>query len=884
MNTKEKIEELTIKATNGDADAQNELGCAYHSGDGVDKNYTQAYRWFKKSAMQGNKYAMYNLGLAYEYGRGVKIDYKQAHLWYGKLSSSGYLQGIKKEIALWDKYDYHLDRSILKYPSFINNPFRVLGVYTNATARDIAANKSRMDAFLRLGKLVEFPTDTITKNLYSPLYELEGGDNINDDAKQNINNVYKTIRANEKKLGELKKEPLYSTFNQLDFEEAKKHNELIEKEKRLEDENLSLKSLYEFKSKQLFTIRRTKEIVESALVSINQPIDRIKNAFFWFIKVSSSDEKGLNCLITKGLEDAYGYFDMNHDYSSLINLGICSFMQDDLDEYIKYMTTVIHNENHRLNFVRAVCGNTFQISEEELAHLFIDTLVTEMPNEDWLILFRESGVSGNDDEYISEILAKEPIKILNDFISKSASINRDNGEERYRQAVKLMTAAKEQLPILEDLIGTEALRYQQIADKTAREILNCSIDYFKTCGDTIYDCTKQCLELREYTSSIALGATLKDRIKECLDHIKAKYDNMPPANAYKLFSQIREIIADFSKKPDLIKHSHELLAKTFPLLCEIKEVLGSDNKSYLAIATEVAGNALVNIVSEINIAFEAVDKAYKSKSSSVYSNHIDFNNLLSVLKSALKSGWQEFLNMDQMDFESDFNTERYQPNRDTIKHHLSSFQITTTFMYKNLPYMTETEFFKTATSIYSLKNYLQLYPNGKYVNQAKTKIDNLVKADDDFWDSCLLKRDFEGYLKKYAYGQHSKDAKAEIEKLKTQEEEEYWNACAKNGDYKLYLQKYEKGRHAKEANAFIEKREKYKNWFIWGSVIVAILAVIAAIWGAQGFVVLFGIIAFLGFGGAVGRGDAECGMRLACLGIAGVSALIAYLIANIFNV
>lgn len=45
--------------------------------------------------------------------------------------------------------------------AIINNPFRILGVYTNASLKDITANKGKMTAFLKVGKAVEFTLDSL---------------------------------------------------------------------------------------------------------------------------------------------------------------------------------------------------------------------------------------------------------------------------------------------------------------------------------------------------------------------------------------------------------------------------------------------------------------------------------------------------------------------------------------------------------------------------------------------------------------------------------------------------------------------------------------------------------------------------------------------------
>ena len=90
MKTKEEIEILRADALAGDAGAQNDLGCAYSSGDGVVKNLKEAFMWFERSAKQGNKYGQYNVGRYYQYGFGVVKNVQSAIEWYEKSALQGY--------------------------------------------------------------------------------------------------------------------------------------------------------------------------------------------------------------------------------------------------------------------------------------------------------------------------------------------------------------------------------------------------------------------------------------------------------------------------------------------------------------------------------------------------------------------------------------------------------------------------------------------------------------------------------------------------------------------------------------------------------------------------------------------------------------------------
>lgn len=60
------------------ADAQNYLGIMHQNGYGIEEDYKKALEWYKKSALQENKYAQYNIGNLYYEARGLEKDYKKA--------------------------------------------------------------------------------------------------------------------------------------------------------------------------------------------------------------------------------------------------------------------------------------------------------------------------------------------------------------------------------------------------------------------------------------------------------------------------------------------------------------------------------------------------------------------------------------------------------------------------------------------------------------------------------------------------------------------------------------------------------------------------------------------------------------------------------------
>ena len=71
----------------------------YDSGRGVRQDYTEAIKWYREAAEQGNAGAQNNLGLMYASGQGMLQSGAAAADWYYKASLS-YLKEGKKDDAL----------------------------------------------------------------------------------------------------------------------------------------------------------------------------------------------------------------------------------------------------------------------------------------------------------------------------------------------------------------------------------------------------------------------------------------------------------------------------------------------------------------------------------------------------------------------------------------------------------------------------------------------------------------------------------------------------------------------------------------------------------------------------------------------------------------
>jgi uncharacterized protein len=77
-------------AEKGDAKAQSYLGWCFDTGQGVEKDYAEAVKWYRKAAEQNYAPAQSNLGVCYEKGLGVEKDYAEAVRWFRKATAQSY--------------------------------------------------------------------------------------------------------------------------------------------------------------------------------------------------------------------------------------------------------------------------------------------------------------------------------------------------------------------------------------------------------------------------------------------------------------------------------------------------------------------------------------------------------------------------------------------------------------------------------------------------------------------------------------------------------------------------------------------------------------------------------------------------------------------------
>jgi len=110
-----RFNELKLAAAEGDADTQYELAELYAEGDGVEQNWVEAVKWYRKAAEQGHDLAQFKVGLSYQNGKGVPQSDTEAYVWLNISAENGApLNGRGQAGELADEIRKNLSASQLK--------------------------------------------------------------------------------------------------------------------------------------------------------------------------------------------------------------------------------------------------------------------------------------------------------------------------------------------------------------------------------------------------------------------------------------------------------------------------------------------------------------------------------------------------------------------------------------------------------------------------------------------------------------------------------------------------------------------------------------------------------------------------------------------------
>ncbi|WP_439882191.1 CFI-box-CTERM domain-containing protein [Pontibacter sp. MBLB2868] len=414
-------------------------------------------------------------------------------------------------------------------------------------------------------------------------------------------------------------------------------------------------------------INRNENLINDSFSKIVQNQGKVEHALFWFSNASHLDEPALNHLkdgdTSKAIDiwskTIYGEV-TSRNFSAFNNLGTLklalafsggSLNNDLLRDAIGHKLRLLESDA-LTSFITHVADETYQPNSHEQVKTFIDALtnyLTPFINKPGGINISEvsnlfSLGSTNTKQYVASIYTSKHIHSVEAKIDKTKKARTKSPERGDTLGKKLFAETKEELATLKELLGVSNMQYQLLADKLAKEILQCGIDYFNAYfeSDTI-DSGPGAITLCRYAKSIAVGSQAKQRVEENTKNIQEWIDDKPERDRQKKIETdlvfITAKLKRFNDLPDSIENAKDLIVSCKPRLLNIKQVLGAYDKLYLQISSTIVGNAQGMLVSIVNRSQDKITSSYDPSSkyilllahSTVVEESLTVLNLLSSL-------------------------------------------------------------------------------------------------------------------------------------------------------------------------------------------------------------------------------------------------------------
>ncbi|WP_418330242.1 hypothetical protein [Segatella sp.] len=409
-------------------------------------------------------------------------------------------------------------------------------------------------------------------------------------------------------------------------------------------------------SNYLSPINRTEASVADAEAKLTLPKDQILYAQFWFLKTTPLDDVAFNHLIAGEIDKAEKIWQKRDCASSLQNRIVCALICRNYSCAITCAEVLYENTQYINQFVSAIIGTEGNIEVSNLVFSFLDVLCEEVGINKLLPFITKNAWKSH--------IGEKAVKPLVDSIQEAVEIAKKSkgkgSNARLNAGEELRKNTRNALSQLNKILSLTDLQYQMIADKLGLEILQCGIDYFNDSEEP--DAAHKAMNLQKYAKSIVVGQMAKDRCKENVDILQRIIDNLPPSEVFMEDRAIHEELRKYCLLPDKICHAVTLLNNTKPHIQSIKRKLGISNSYYLKISTQVVGNALSNIIAEVNEA-QSIFSADKDDPNATLAAILGITHVKSVLEEA----WKATKIMDGFDMESEYKNGRYNENRSILK-------------------------------------------------------------------------------------------------------------------------------------------------------------------------------------------------------------------------
>ena len=306
--------------------------------------------------------------------------------------------------------------------------------------------------------------------------------------------------------------------------------------KRFSEVGKEITSEYDFPF--LSSVQRNNVIIDKAFSDIEQNQNKVIHSLFWFTNLNPIDNTAIQHLISGNKEKAIEIWDKLTDekevssknYSAFNNIGTLYLLENSKEEIKQGITAkikLITSENFA-DFVHTVADETLSIDKNKQIETLIDELLTQFKNKfstaETMELF--SNCNGTAQKYLSKKFTEEPIHKIEAQTEQCTKKRAKDKINAYKFAADLYSNTKSDLTLLKSIVGNANLQYKMLADNVAKEILQCSVDYFNESQelDKSNNYLEEAMKLAKLAESIAVNDATKNKVKENISTLEGMKD------------------------------------------------------------------------------------------------------------------------------------------------------------------------------------------------------------------------------------------------------------------------------------------------------------------------------------------------------------------------
>lgn len=287
----------------------------------------------------------------------------------------------------------------------------------------------------------------------------------------------------------------------------------------------------------LSPIQRNSVVLDKAFSDIEQNQDRVTHSLFWFINLNPIDNTAIQYLISGNKEKAFEIWEKlteekeinSKNYSAFNNIGTLYLLEEsETKQKLGIISKIKLLESEYLaDFIRAVADDTYVVDPKKQIEIFTDELVEHLKKKysipKIITLFRNNT---NIQKYLSQKFTSEPSLKIETQIELTKDKRISNGEYAYGFGMDLYKNTQNDLNLLKSILGITDLQYKMLADNVAKEILQCSIDYFNESQKNKIqkDYLSESMKLAKLAKAIAVNKITIDRINDNINTLEEMKD------------------------------------------------------------------------------------------------------------------------------------------------------------------------------------------------------------------------------------------------------------------------------------------------------------------------------------------------------------------------